>query len=51
MVLLHSINSGIRAITAKDALDMATVNGARAFGLENTRGTVEEGKIRGYHTN
>lgn len=45
MVLLHNVNSGIRAITAKDALDMATVNGAKAFGLEKERGTIEEGKF------
>lgn len=45
MVLLHNMNSGIRAITAKDALDMATINGAKAFGLEKERGTIEDGKF------
>ena len=45
MVLLHNISSGIRAITAKNALDMATINGAKAFGLNNERGTIEEGKF------
>lgn len=44
MVLLHSITSGVRALTARDALDMATIQGARVFGLEEEIGTVEPGK-------
>lgn len=44
MVLLHNINSGIRSLKAKDVLDMATINGARLFGLEEETGTLEVGK-------
>ena len=44
MVLLHSIHSGVRELTAKDALDMATIMGAKVFGLEDEIGTVEPGK-------
>lgn len=45
MALLHSINSGVKALNARQVLDMATLNGARLFGLENRLGTVEEGKL------
>jgi 5-methylthioadenosine/S-adenosylhomocysteine deaminase len=45
MVLLHTINSGIRTFGPKDALDMATIDGARAFGMERDIGTIEEGKL------
>jgi len=44
MSLLHSLTSGIRALSKKDILDMATINGARVFGLENEYGSIEEGK-------
>lgn len=44
MMLLHSINSGVRSLSEKDVLDMATINGAKSFGLEGQRGTIEEGK-------
>lgn len=44
MVLLHSITSGVRSLSARDVLDMATINGAKCFGLEKERGTIEEGK-------
>jgi 5-methylthioadenosine/S-adenosylhomocysteine deaminase len=42
--LLHTVTSGIRAITTHSILDMATINGARVFGLENEIGSLEEGK-------
>ena len=45
MVLLQNAAYGIRALTAKDALRMATVNGARAVGAGDDFGTVEEGKM------
>ena len=44
MSLLQTLRGGIRSIAAKDILRMATINGARAFGLEEDFGTVEEGK-------
>lgn len=44
MVLLHSIQSGVRALTARDALNMATIQGAKVFGLEKEIGTIEPGK-------
>lgn len=44
MSLLHTINGGIRSLTKKEILDMATINGAKCFGLEKEMGTIEEGK-------
>lgn len=44
MALLHSLNSGVRSIGTKDILDMATINGAKLFGLERRLGTLEAGK-------
>ena len=44
MSLLHTIHSGIRSLKTTDILDMATINGAKAFGLEAEFGTIEEGK-------
>lgn len=44
MSLLHSVHEGIRSLTGHQILDMATVNGAAAFGLEDEFGTIEEGK-------
>lgn len=44
MILLHSLNSGVRAISARQALEMATLNGARVWGLENEIGSIKEGK-------
>lgn len=44
MSLLHTIHSGIRSLKKTDILDMATINGAKCFGLENEYGTIEAGK-------
>lgn len=44
MSLLHSIHHGIRSLRKQDILDMATVNGAKCFGLEKEYGTIEAGK-------
>ncbi|GHV73211.1 N-ethylammeline chlorohydrolase [Spirochaetia bacterium] len=45
MALLHSINSGTRSLSIRDILDMATINGARAFGVDADLGTIEPGKL------
>lgn len=45
LLLVHSLHGGVRTLTAHDALDMATVNGAKLFGLENELGTIEQGKL------
>ncbi len=42
MALLHALHSGPRAIGTKDILNMATVNGYRAFGIRDA-GTLAEG--------
>ncbi len=44
MSLLHSVNSGIRSLGKTDILDMATINGAKCFGIEQDYGTIEAGK-------
>lgn len=44
MLLLQTVRYGIRALSAKDVLNMATVNGAKAFHVENRIGTLEAGK-------
>lgn len=44
MSLLQTIHNGIRSLKTTDILDMATINGAKAFGLEAEFGTIEEGK-------
>jgi 5-methylthioadenosine/S-adenosylhomocysteine deaminase len=45
MALIHSISGGVRSLSPKDILTMATINGARAFGVEADLGTVEPGKL------
>lgn len=44
MVLLHSITSGIRTLSSKSVLDMATIKGAKVFGLDGEIGSLEMGK-------
>lgn len=44
MYLLHSLTSGTRSLKKTDILDMATINGAKCFGLEKEYGTIEVGK-------
>lgn len=44
MALLHTISSGIRSLSKTDILDMATINGARAFRIQEDYGTIEEEK-------
>lgn len=44
MALVHSLNRGVRVLDARNILDMATINGAKIFGLEDEIGTIEVGK-------
>ncbi|ELC2815896.1 amidohydrolase family protein [Salmonella enterica] len=44
-LLIQTARYGIRAISKKQILDMATINGAKVFGLEERIGTVEVGKL------
>jgi len=43
MSLLHTVTGGVRSLSKKDILDMATVNGAAVFGMEAEIGMVKEG--------
>jgi 5-methylthioadenosine/S-adenosylhomocysteine deaminase len=45
VALIHSVNSGVRSLAPRQILDMATINGARAFGVDTDLGTIEEGKL------
>lgn len=45
MALVHSLHSGVNTFTSRDILDMATINGAKLFGLEHELGTLEPGKL------
>lgn len=44
MSVIHNLQYGVRTFTPEDILDMATVNGAKLFGMENELGTIEEQK-------
>jgi len=43
MSLLHTVSSGIRSLSTKAILDMATVNGAAVFGRQAEFGMIQEG--------
>jgi 5-methylthioadenosine/S-adenosylhomocysteine deaminase len=45
MALIHSVHSGVRSLSPREILDMATINGARAFGVDADLGTIETGKL------
>jgi 5-methylthioadenosine/S-adenosylhomocysteine deaminase len=45
MALLHSIHSGVRSLSPRDILNMATINGAAAFGVDADLGTIAPGKL------
>lgn len=42
--LLHSLHSGVRSVTHRDALRMATLDGARVFDLQDVTGSIRAGK-------
>jgi len=44
MALLHTVTSGIRSLSVKDILNMATINGAKAFHAGDDFGSIEAGK-------
>ena len=44
ILLLHAITGGVRAVSARQALEMATIQGARVFGLEEELGSIAVGK-------
>jgi 5-methylthioadenosine/S-adenosylhomocysteine deaminase len=43
MALLHTVSSGIRSLSTKKILDMATIGGAAVFGKEAEFGMIQEG--------
>jgi 5-methylthioadenosine/S-adenosylhomocysteine deaminase len=43
MALLHTVSSGIRSLSKKDILDMASTGGAAVFGKETEFGMIKEG--------
>ena len=43
MALVHTVNSGIRSLSKKNILDMATINGAAVFGKQTEFGMIKEG--------
>jgi 5-methylthioadenosine/S-adenosylhomocysteine deaminase len=45
MALIHSVNSGVRSLSPGKILDMATINGAKAFDVDGDLGTIEKGKL------
>jgi 5-methylthioadenosine/S-adenosylhomocysteine deaminase len=45
MALLHSIHGGVRSLSPRDILNMATINGAAAFGVDAELGTIAPGKL------
>ena len=45
MALIHSVTGGVRSLSPREIIDMATINGARAFGVDSDLGTIEKGKL------
>ena len=45
MSIIHNLKSGAQTFTPQNILDMATVNGAKLFHMEEDLGTIEEGKL------
>jgi len=43
MALLHTVSKGIRSLSKKDILNMATINGAAVFGKGHEIGMIKEG--------
>jgi 5-methylthioadenosine/S-adenosylhomocysteine deaminase len=43
MSLLHTVSGGIRSLSKRGILDMATTGGAAVFGMESEIGMVKEG--------
>lgn len=47
-LLIQSMRYGPDKIKVKDVIDMATFNGAKAFGVEEEMGSIEEGKLANF---
>lgn len=45
MSVIHNLKSGVRTFMPEDVLDMATINGAKLFNMENLLGTIEVNKM------
>ncbi len=45
MAIVHNIRDGADVFTPWEILDMATIGGAKALGIEDKLGTLEEGKL------
>ena len=43
-VLLQSVTKGVRSVSARQAVEMATIRGAEVFGLQEEMGSIREGK-------
>lgn len=43
--MLHALTSGPGAVTARQLVEMATIGGARALGIEHLTGSLEAGKL------
>ena len=43
-VLLQSVAKGVRSVSARQALEMATIGGAKVFGIDGETGSIREGK-------
>jgi 5-methylthioadenosine/S-adenosylhomocysteine deaminase len=43
--MLHALTSGPGAVTARQLVEMATIGGARALGIDHRTGSLEAGKL------